>query len=57
MHPLEYRKMCMCDNKLGHRTRQDAKQAKAALQRISKDPISIYKCPYCKLWHIGRDHK
>ena len=58
MDPLEYRKMCMCDNKIGHATRIEAKKAQSILRRIdTKHPISIYKCPYCKLWHVGRDHK
>jgi hypothetical protein len=54
----EFRKLCMCEGKVKHKTRPEAKQAKIILLRkFPGIPVSIYRCPYCKFFHVGRDHK
>lgn len=54
----QYRKSCMCEGKIKHKTRPEAKQAKVILLRKwPEQSISIYKCQYCGFFHVGRDHK
>jgi hypothetical protein len=54
----EYRKQRMCLNKVGHDTRPVAKVAlDIARRQFPGTTMDIYKCPYCHLYHIGRDGK
>jgi hypothetical protein len=54
----DYRKVCMCENKVGHDTRSVAKIALRVLRRkLPNTTAGIYKCPYCRKWHVGKDGK
>ena len=49
----------MCDNKKQHPSKDAAYAAK---RRLVKDnfifhKVHVYKCPFCKKWHVGRNQK
>ena len=41
-----------CEGKIKHNSRNDAWAARRKLP-FDESPMNIYKCKFCKKWHIG----
>jgi len=49
---------CIGKGKVQHASRKTAKEALLVMRRkFPNTTASIYKCPYCYYWHIGKDGK
>lgn len=58
MKDNQIKQMVQCDGKVQHHDRITAKEALITMRRkFPKTTSSIYKCPHCHFWHIGRDGK
>ena len=53
MEEKENRIWSMCRNKRGYDTRSQAKSIANKMKRCGSKNLTIYKCPYCSLYHVG----
>jgi hypothetical protein len=54
----EFKLFVQCQGKTPYDSRAEAKEMLASARRRIKDTtMSIYKCPFCHKWHLGRDGK
>jgi hypothetical protein len=54
----EIKEIVQCLGKTPYDSRAEAKEMLTSARRRIKDTtMSIYKCPFCKHWHLGRDGK
>jgi rubrerythrin len=52
--------LTQCDGKIAHASRDDAQAHKRSIMRQSERmrskpvPMSVYRCPHCGFYHVGR---
>ena len=48
----------ICPGKKGYYLRDDARDAlEAQRRRYPHKAFTMYRCPVCRLWHVGHDRK
>lgn len=54
--PSEFRRR-MCGEKKRYPTRKDAKRAREQIIQRFKNRMGVYRCPFCREYHLGHSTK
>lgn len=47
-------RLTRCEGKDGFATQPQAMAVIGAMKLDRGGPINAYRCPYCRMWHVGR---